>query len=83
MLTGPTGNFTLVGPCKRSATGLFYRMTGKKKANRQVGSESMQRLLGVVRVVIFAAVAFGTVAIQVQTVVGQTNAMTCGNFALA
>jgi hypothetical protein len=58
-------------------------MTGKKKANRQVGSESMQRLLGVVRVVIFAAVAFGTVAIQVQTVVGQTNAMTCGNFALA
>lgn len=32
---------------------------------------------------IFAAVAFRTVSVQVQAVVGQTNTVPCGNFTLA
>eukprot|EP01083_Nonionella_stella_P125742 380333_1 len=35
-----------------------------------------------VRVLIFAAIAFGTVTVKIETVVSQANAMFCGNFTL-
>ena len=60
----------------------FFMDDRQKKADRQVGSEYEKGLLGVVRVVVFAAIAFSAVTVKVQAVVGQTNAMTCGNFAL-
>ena len=53
-----------------------------KKANRPVGFPAGITLLGVVRVFIFAAVAFSTVTVQVQAVVGQADTVTVGNFTL-
>ncbi len=35
-----------------------------------------------VRVLIFAAIAFGTVTVKIETVVSQANAMFCGDFTL-
>jgi hypothetical protein len=40
-------------------------------------------LFCVVRVIVFAAITFRTVAVQVQAVVGQADAMTGGDFTLA
>lgn len=81
MLTGSTRVKSPVGRVSAAPPG-FLHYDRHKKANRQVGSEQADELFRVVRVIIFAAVAFGTVAIEVETVVGQTNAMTGGNFTL-
>jgi hypothetical protein len=45
--------------------GFFYGGQAKKKANRQVGSEYETQLFGVVRVVVFAAIAFSAVTVKV------------------
>ncbi len=39
-------------------------------------------LFAFVRVLIFAAIAFGTVTVKIETVVSQANAMFCGDFTL-
>jgi len=69
-------------PGRESLPGVFAFIAGKKKANRQVGSEFVTRLFGIVCVLVFAAIAFSTMTIQVQAVVGQTDAMSGGNFTL-
>ncbi|VAM27607.1 Uncharacterised protein [Enterobacter hormaechei] len=67
-------------PGKRSATGLF---SGKKKPTLRLAQSMNTILFRVVRVVVFAAIAFSAVTVQVQAVVGQADAMTGGDFTLA
>ncbi len=60
--------------------GLF---SGKKKPTLRLAQSMNTILFRVVRVVVFAAIAFSAVTVQVQAVVGQADAMTGGDFTLA
>ncbi len=77
---GPPGFHPPCGPEPRSATGLF---SGKKKPTLRLAQSMNTILFRVVRVVVFAAIAFSAVTVQVQAVVGQADAMTGGDFTLA
>jgi hypothetical protein len=63
--------------------GFFLPDRRQKKANLAAGSEYETCLFRVVRVIVFAAIAFSAVTIQVQAVVRQADTVTCGDFTLA
>ena len=75
-LTGPTTVSQPVGPVSAAPPDFF-----QAKKSQPYGW--LRVLFRVVRVVVFAAIAFSAVTVQVQAVVGQADAMTGGDFTLA
>ncbi len=78
-LTGPTTVSQPVGPVSAAPPDFFRQ----KKPTLRLAQSMNTILFRVVRVVVFAAIAFSAVTVQVQAVVGQADAMTGGDFTLA